>query len=441
MKHFKPSTLNLIFALIALIYSLQINFNPPVWEKFSDPYDYLHQSKIPLSDISFYFPKKVDGFYPRPFTVPLFYKMANSKPEQIIKMQKFFYWLSAFILSAVLLLYINNTKLKLIFVVFWYLFVSWWNISSWANTLLSESISFSFLFLWIASFLYLFKTKKILFTILHIIILTMFSFTRDSWPYVLVVFYFLYLLSSIKWDKKMRPYYSIFLTISISLFFIQQHSANIGQRYRLPILNNIVFNILPNTCYLEWFQQKGMPDIEKLKKEYSNLDNYKQIYPLYTDSTYNKLFAWINEKGKSVYMEFLIKHPFETLLFNEKSEDLKKIFAHNIGYTGATQDIAWFKMQIFPLYNLVAILILFFIYTLLCYKEKSKGWFFPAVLIIVFTFNAIMLYNADSLEVERHLIFTNVMMQFTGILLTIKILDSDILFDFARKTLIFRNFK
>jgi len=222
--------------------------------------------------------------------------------------------------------------------------------------------------------------------------------------------------------------------MSIIIFFTQQHSANIGQRYRLPILNNIVFKILPNNNYLLWFKEEGMPCADDLKKEYSNLNNYKEIYPLYNDTNYTELFNWVIKDGKTVYMKFLLTHPYKSFLFTEKSSNLKKIFAYNFGYIGPISGLAKLSHFIFPLFNIIFVLILFIIFIYLSGKEKSRLWLFPSIIIIVFTVNALILYNADALEVERHLFITNIMIQFMGIYLITHILDSK---NFSRFTKIF----
>ncbi len=103
-----PGKLNLFLFLITLFLNLMIRITPPMWTNFSDPYDYLHQSKIPLNEKDFYFPEKASNFYPRPFTVPLFYKIAGSDPETIIQLQKFMHSLAAFFLCYVVLLFLRK---------------------------------------------------------------------------------------------------------------------------------------------------------------------------------------------------------------------------------------------------------------------------------------------------------------------------------------------
>jgi len=192
MKADFATNLNRILFILILFLNLMIKFNHPAWEGFSDPYDYLRQSKISLADKEFYFPHRVGDFDPRPFTVPLFYKIAGSDANMIVIMQKFFHTLATWFLTFALLFYIQRKYLRITIVVFIYLFTSWWNILGWTNLLLPESLSITFLFLWIASFLMQYKKKNTWTISLHILITVLFSFTRDSWPYILIIFYTLF---------------------------------------------------------------------------------------------------------------------------------------------------------------------------------------------------------------------------------------------------------
>lgn len=421
-----PNLINFIFFILTLFLSLIVKLKPPVWIGMGDPYDYLHQSKESLFNKNFYSPQKIHQFYPRPFTVPLFYKIANSEPEKIIQLQKFFHALSTFFLCFVILLFLRKTFSKIIFSIFWYLLMSWWNILGWTNTLLSESLSISLMFFWLASFLLFFHKRTAKYFVFHILVTVLFSFTRDSWPYILIVFYVIYTLIAIRWDKKMRVNSICFLIISFFIFIIQQKSAEIGQRYRLPIINNIVFKIIPNDEYLLWFSNRGMPCIDELKKKYSNLDDYKKIYPLYIDSTFSAFFDWIVKDGKVVYTKFLISHPKNSLLLKEDPEKIKLIFAYNVlGYTGPVNGYSKICEFIFPFFNTLIILLLNGLLIFLFFKEKRLEWIFPTVVIIIFTFNVFLLYNADAIEVERHLFITNIIIQFVGILIVSFILDSE----------------
>lgn len=219
-------------------------------------------------------------------------------------------------------------------------------------------------------------------------------------------------------------YFTLF-ALSLILFFVQQHTAKTGKRYRLPVLNNIVYRILPNADYTNWFKNEGLPCLTELKNEYSNPADYKAIYPLYlNDSTYKELHEWASEKGNTVYMKFLLTHPSQLLLLNETEEDLKRIFAYDIGYAGEKQGLSRVSFFIFPLFNPISLILLIGFYCYLCFKDHSINWVFPTITALICLENAFLLYNADALEVERHLFFTNILIQFIGLLVTIFILDS-----------------
>ncbi len=425
MNNRLPIRINFSLFIITLLLSLMVKFDPPIWKGYEDTFDYLQQSHQSLLDKSFYFPERKTNFYPRPFTVPLFYKIANSDPETIIMMQKIVHALCTFFLGYVILFFLRNSLSKIIFLFAWYLLMSWWNILGWTHMLLSESLSMSFTFLWIASFLLVFHKRTKISIISHILITLLFSFTRDSWPYILIIFYGMFTLIALLWDKKMIKNCVVFLLLSCSIFVVQQKSAQIGERYRLPIMNNIVFRILPNKEYLQWFSDQGMPCVDLIKKNYSHLDAYEKIYPIYTDLTLSKFSDWAGKEGRPIYTKFIMTHPSYLFLLNERRSDLNRIFAYDIGYTDEVRGYSILSQFLFPLFNTLIILGLNVFLIYLFIKEKRLIWLLPSVLIAIFAFNAFLLYIADSMEVERHLFVTNIMIQFVGILSVCFILDSE----------------
>lgn len=427
MKWDTPNKINLLTFLVILVLNVTIKTNHSLWQTFSDSYDYIAQSKIPITSSEFYFPQKKANFYPRPFTVPLFYKCFSSDPDRIIPAQFFFHTFSVFCLVLSLLMFIKRNYLKYLLIFFIYALMSWWNVLGWSGIILSESVSTSFMMIWMASFLLLLKKRTTGFLILHIIIAIFFSFTRDSWLYFLPPFYCLVALLSLLWNKPIVKQSLILFTFSIALFSIQNYAVSKGNRHRLAVLNNIVLNILPNEEYLKWFADQGMPSIDQLKRNYSNLKmEDKKIYSLYDDKSYESLYKWIDEKGKAAYMKFLISHPAHTFLFEEDQRKLKRIFAYNLlEYTGKARGRSWAEYTLFPIFNLISVCVLAVILIILFIKKKDFILLFPIILMIMFTFNILIIYNAEAMEVERHLIITQIALQLIGIISSVLILDSD----------------
>ena len=136
-----PQRLNAALFCITLVLSLAIPFSKDDWKNLTDPYDYLHQSKISLCDKEFYFPHVTKEFDPRPFTVPLFYKLCGSNTDVIVQMQKVMLLLSAFFTAAAFMLFMEKNSAKYIAAFTIYFLVSWWNVMGWATLVLSEALS------------------------------------------------------------------------------------------------------------------------------------------------------------------------------------------------------------------------------------------------------------------------------------------------------------
>lgn len=418
-----PQRLNLILFAITLSFSLSTHIAPPLWTGYSDPYDYLYHSKIPINSVAFFAPEKEPAFSPRPFTIALLYKMAYSNPELIIQMQKIMHALSTYLFCFVCMHFFKKQFVKISFIIMWYFLMSWWNILGWSHTLLSESLSISFLFIWLASFFVLFYKRNWFFIASHLIITVLFSFTRDSWPYVILMFYTLMLMVAWVHIKPLVKLTLVAVVLSVGLFFMQQKNAEIGQRYKLPIMNNIVFRILPNTAYTEWFVNKGMPSANELAAQYGNMNDWKGIYSLYGNPQYETFSEWAFKEGKNLYVKFMAEHPSYVISLIFSLDFKNKSLSYNLWYSGDCRGYSWASQYILPLFNVYIILILNSIILWFYYKHKIFILLLPSILIILFTANAMLLYIADPLEIERHLYITRIMMEFIGIFLVLLLSD------------------
>jgi hypothetical protein len=190
----------------------------------------------------------------------------------------------------------------------------------------------------------------------------------------------------------------------LSIFFLQQAAADYGHRYRLPIMHNLLVRVMPNGVWWKWFEKEGMPQQEELFKQYWGIQpDDKRMFGLYNDKNFQPFFDWVDTKGKSAYMKFLITHPRHSLLLMEKKENLKKIVAHDLWYIGPSRGYTKVFDFIFPLFQW------FWIFALLPFLVfayfRTGTWFFAYVLtlLLVFLVHTLVLYNADTFEVERHM--------------------------------------
>jgi hypothetical protein len=424
-----PLYFNLLLFAMVLVLNLSIPANPPLCEDLDDPADYLHQAELPLFDKEFYAPHRLDSFHPRPFTVPLFYKLCNGDETVIIQVQKWLHTFSAFLLIYSLLLFIKRDWIKYALTGSIYLLMCWWNILGWSLLLLSESISMSLLFCWLATFLIWFKHRSNVWLVVHLAVAFFFSFTRDSWPYALVAFYGMICIWFFVSKDKLMLKGLVAFAFSVLVFIVQGQTAKTGLRSQLPVLNTLAVRIAGNTEYLNWFAVHGMPCAEKLKSEFGGIDvrdttGQQKIFAFYEDSSYQPLFDWVNAKGQGTYMLFLLTHPAYTFLAEETPAQLQRIFAHDLFYTDVPRGYVQYLPAVFPLWKAEIVLVLLLVLAGIYWKRRDPILILTLCFAAFVILNAWLCYNADALEVERHLFITQILVELTGFWSLALIMDS-----------------
>ena len=419
---YTPYFINAVLALITLVLSLSLPYSKDDWKDLSDPYDYLQQSKIPLFSTDFFFAHKVGNFSPRPFTVPLFYKLCNSNPDSIVQMQRVVLSLSAFFMVSAFISLLGKTSSKHFIMVAVYMLISWWNVQGWAVLLLSESLSASLVFCWLASLLFLYRNKNSWgWWAIHAVIAVLLGCSRDSWPYVLMCFYAGISLVWLALKQPAAKKYAALFALSLIVFFIQQRSASMGERHKLPVINCIAVRILNNPGYTQWFVDHGMPQAEKLQKNFAGIDaipeaGQHRLWALCSDTAeYQPFLTWVTQKGQSVYTHFLITHPAFVLGADETPVQLARIISYNLFYIDEPRGYSAVFEYVFPLFGVTSIIVLSVFLLILFVRHRHPVTLAPIVLALFTLLNAILCYNGDALEVDRHLFLTNILVQLTGI--------------------------
>jgi hypothetical protein len=400
---------------------LDVSFLQPRWEHFSDVGDYKRQSEVALTSLDFYAPKPNIGiwFFPRPFMVPLFFKMVGADPHNVVVLQKVVYCICVLSLLLSLLQYLNNLYLKIVTLLGLLFFFTWWNIVGWSTLPLSESLSISFMFLWLSSILWYFrKPGKIQIAFLMFAAFLL-SFTRDTWPYIILL-YFLLNIPLTKWLMPQKFKTSIVLfAFALCLYFVQGYTAERGERYRMSVFNTFAARIAQNDEYLEWFKNEGMPLGDLLKNDFRGLylDSYpgkRVIYVKYVDGTYEKLFDWIVKEGKGKYQKFLLTHPAYLFLDDVDRQHFQdNVFSYNLlEYYQPPEGFCINAEHVFPLFNSYWYLLIICLSLYPFLKTKKIIYAFPAILFLLFFFNAMLSYNADGLEINRHLYITRIVLEF-----------------------------
>jgi uncharacterized membrane protein len=402
----------------------------PRWNLFSDVGDYKRQSEASLASLDFYAPKPNIGkwFFPRPFMVPLFFKIAGTDPRSVVILQKVVYCICVLSLLLSILQYIKNYYLKILSLLGFLFFFTWWNIVGWSTLPLSESLSISFMFLWFSSILWYFHKPGKIQTAFLVLAAFLLSFTRDTWPYVLLLFFSLNILLA-KWlmPQKFKTSITLF-GFALCLYFVQGYTAERGERFRMPVFNTFAARIAQNDDYLSWFKKEGMPLGDTLKKDFRGLyldsDAGKRvIYFKYVDGTYEKLFDWIVKEGKGKYQKFLLTHPAYLFLDDVDRQHFQdNVFSYNLlEYYQPAEGFCINAEHIFPVFNSYWYLLIICLSLYPFLKTKKIIYAFPSILFLLFFANAMLSYNADGLEINRHLYITRIVLEFCC-LLTITLL-------------------
>jgi hypothetical protein len=413
----------LVVGIIFFLYIILVDYTLGVkLEGFPDSQDYRIQSEKSLFSFDFFVPKSHGWYDSRPFSVPLFYKCVNSNPHKMILLQKIIYCFSVFIFIFSFFKHLSNSFIKIVSFYLLLYFFTWWNIVGWSNVILSESLSMSLMFLWLAVILIYYNKQSMSNLILLIFISIIFSFTRDTWPYIIVAFATINIILFLFFKNTALKKNIIFFVFSITLFLIQNYTSNIGERYKIPLFNSIAGRVSQNDSYIDWFKKEGMPMSENLVKDFRGInidDGDKRLiaYSKYNDTSYVKLFNWILKDGKKKYQKFMISHLSYFFLKDQNKLQTDKIFSTTLSeYIPKPKNFYIKASGTFPYFSISAVFMFLGFLFLLFFYNKSKILLFPIIISLLFTINAFISFNADALEVIRHLFVTQIVLDFIGII-------------------------
>ena len=286
----------LVYATGRVISSLPALNDP---RSLADTTAYLRISRQPLSDFEFW-----TGA--RPFVFPLLLKLAKQSAPVAAALQ-----LGGSILAWGLLAWMNTRLiesrwLKVLAFGLILLFSLDRHITGWDFVMLTESLSISFLVLFIALFMWLlhgWQTRKVILLLLTAIL---FAFTRDTNAWMLLALAGIIVLTTIlRWTPPRTLVLSVFFLV---IFLLSNTSADLGGRWRFPLGNLIGQRVLTNGSATEYFRACGMPVTDALTRLSGRFANANDR-ALYNDPELESFRTWLFSEGKSCYMQWLITHP------------------------------------------------------------------------------------------------------------------------------------
>jgi hypothetical protein len=205
------------------------------------------------------------------------------------------------------------------------------HLAGWDFVMMTESLSLSFFVLFIACGIWLLQGWQVYKVVLLSIIAFIFAFTRDTNAYLLAMLAGMLLLAVIfRW---VRPQALWVAGVFLSIFLINNLSADLSQRWTFPFINVVGKRVLPYTAMIQSFESCGMPVTPKLLSlagSFANGDDRAFL----DDPELQTFRTWVREQGKSCYMKWLVTHPvtsveqalyeFDGLIY---FEDVNKYFS------------------------------------------------------------------------------------------------------------------
>lgn len=401
---FKFYFLRILFSsvLILLIFLyLRFQFTSDI-RSFGDSACYIKQSEIPIFNVSFF-------NFCKPFTVPLFFKIVGSKPENILFGQQLFSVICWTFLGFSLSCFIRNKVLVYLSIIVFSMASLWWVVGVWNYVILSESIFFSLFALWIGSFFLLIHFKNWIWLEFLSLATIFLSFTRSNMPYFLLYFTLILIIPLyLKQNQfnKMRKILMFYLFI-VSFFFIMSLTPQFNNEdaSRFQLNNVILSRILIEEENLNWFKEKGMPVDDNLltwKGKPSSAENWD----LYRNQTYSSFINWGSHEGRYLYIVYLVSHPSYVIERAWKNRNLIYNYRYSFRIKSTPEHLIFqIASRIWnPGEWTLIIVTLFSLYFFLVFvlKRGNMIQLFLSVLFISLIINAIIVFHADSMEVSRH---------------------------------------
>lgn len=280
------------------------------------------------------------------------------------------------------------------------------HLAGWDFVMMTESLSLSFFILFIVCGIWLLQEWKIYKVIILSVIAFIFAFTRDTNAYILAMLGGMLILAVIlRWVK---PQTLIVAGVFLTIFFINNLSADVSQRWTFPFINVVGKRVLPYTSMILSFKSCGMPvtpQLLELAGLYAN--GYDRAF--LDDPALEDFRAWVAEDGKSCYMKWLVTNPvislgqtldeFNTLIY---FEDVNKYFSRRY------VDLLPSRLErlLYPVHGVVWLFAGLTVFALIAIYKKAWNanslWAIYIMLCLTIFPHLFITWHGDSMAVERH---------------------------------------
>lgn len=401
----------------------------------------------------------------RPPTLPLIYKLlepykgynliAISKPstsdpikdvqlqpgfDRIVWVQTILSILGWSVLAIVVFYRLQNIIIKYLAVILILIFAYCPQLAEWDRILLSESLSFSLFALLLALTIeMIFRMDKenfyhscwtYIISIAWLIIFVCWVFTRDTNVYFIIVTVIL-IACSIVFPcvrKKIPLMIIIIFAILLSgIFYIQQITMRLSNRWILPFLTNVSVNILPYDDRVNYFESMGMPVSDELMLLSNNMGGESEFYKN------NDFMNWVSQHGTTAYTNFLLEYPLWASI--KLYSDLELLFSENLQpwFTGPPENHPSWMIKLGDMFHpkTSAVILLDIVLTLIIFTISLRTkdvvmlkWVWVLVWLLMGEFILLFIsYHGDARSTIRHTLVATMPLRLSVWLLVMVIFD------------------
>ena len=349
----------------------------------------------------------------RPPVFPLLLKLLGRDEERVVWAQGVLSVISWSVLAAAVASSLQASVLRLA-AFGWMLLLSLYRyITGWDSVLLTESLSLSFMALFLVGWLWLARGWRGYKALFLLLISALWCLSRDTNAWViLLVAGLLLVLVLLRWiDRR----YLVVSGIFAILFFLSNLSADIGGRWVFPFQNVLGQRILPNPQAVEFFANCGMP-ITPALLELSGEFASGQERAFYDDPALAGYRNWLHEYGKACYVRWLLAHPLESIRapfaeFNTliNLEDVQPfLFSRRFSpiLPARLEAILYPRWYLLPLYALLLVLAMVALFTRAWARNPAWGLVI-GVIVLVFP-HYFITWHGDIMGIYRHVLAVSI---------------------------------
>jgi len=265
-----------------------------------------------------------------------------------------------------------------------------------------------------------------------VLVSLLYAFTRDSNLYFLLICAAVFILALLvrKIDRAAWFYVAAVALLAV----LNTASLSGGNRWQIFIYDHLAARILPDPAATAFFANAGLPVSPELR-QITGMVGYEYHDLLINSPAMQPVRDWVNLKGKTVYLQYLLSRPIQTLLepiqqFNRLVNGSNQVYLYpRFLPLSIPERVTWIT-SLFYSHSIWMLAGLFLL-------GASASWFYwtgplsrsPLALVIFALLISIypmmfIIWHGEPLEIERHAVQIGIQIRLAGWLALPLLLDA-----------------